>query len=66
MKEITIQGDVYRFEECEGERLRLARFNKKYGIWITLEFIESAENPNEIIESYLKSSYLRRMLESST
>jgi hypothetical protein len=63
-EEVTIKGDVYKVEVNDDGRPRLLRFNKKYKIWVSIEFLGESDGLEKLVQDHLKGQYIRRVLES--
>jgi hypothetical protein len=59
-----IERDVYQLEVEEDGRSRLLRFNKKYSIWVSIEFIGDSVSLEKSVQDHLKGQYIRRVLEN--
>lgn len=60
-KEITFQGDTYQLIENEDNTYSLKRYNKKYKMWIILNFQEQT-NPElkQTVIDLLSNEYLEK------
>jgi len=63
-EEVTIQGDVYKIEVNDKGHPRLLRYNTKYRIWVSVEFMGNSVDLEKSVQNLLKGQYVRRVLES--